>query len=244
MKTQRNIWNYFLFFALILIAGLSSGCLVPGESGNGNVIRQDRKVATFNGIDVSGAFDIFLTQGSVQSVTVEADENLQKYIRTEVEGRKLVIEEKNPISHSSSLKVHITVTDLKTVELSGAVDATTEGTLSQPELKIETSGATDSKFNLDVQKLAVSSSGGSKLKFGGNAGITSMEISGAADIFAYELLTDNFDLTISGAGKAQINVKKELSVDISGAGSVRYKGNPAKVSENVSGSGSVKKAEE
>lgn len=244
MKNYRKLGNYALLLLLVAGSTLTSSCLVPGEHGNGNVSREERKVSSFDGIEVSGAFDVELTQGSAQSVVVEADENLMKAIRTDVESGTLIIEEKRPIQHSSKLMVHITVTDLKKIDLSGAVDVNTVGTLKLSELDISASGATDSKFNLDVQKLLVSSSGGSKIKFQGNAVDAKIDVSGAVDLFAYEMPTDNFDLSISGAGKAQINVKKELSVDISGAGSVRYKGNPTKISEDVSGAGSVKKVEE
>lgn len=40
-----------------------------------------------------------------------------------------------------------------------------------------------------------------------------------------------------------INVSKELNVEISGAGSIRYKGNPEKNVQDISGAGSVKKVD-
>jgi hypothetical protein len=244
MKTKRNYNCSTVSAIFITVFIVLSSCLVLGERGNGNVVKQERKVASFDAIDVSGTFDIILSQGTAQSVIVEADENLMKIINTEVEGGKLIIDHKKPIQHSTCLKVFITVTDLKSLEMSGAVDVMTEGRLTLPEFRIEGSGASDSKFDLDVQKLDVESSGGSKFKFRGLAAKVHMDVSGAVDLFAYDLITDDFTLDISGAGKAQINVNKELNVDISGAGTVRYKGNPTKLIENVSGAGSIKKAED
>jgi hypothetical protein len=240
MKKKMSIVSAIVLTVFILV----SSCMVLGERGDGNVVKQERKVSTFDAIDVSGTFDIILSQGTAQSVIVEADDNLMKIIRTDVEGGKLIIDQKRPIQHANSLKVYITITSLKSIELSGAVDAITEGRLTLPELSIDGSGASDSKFDLDVQKLDVDCSGGSKLKFRGIAANAHMEVSGAVDLYAYDLVTDVFDLDISGAGKAQVNVNKELTVDISGAGTVRYKGAPAKVIENVSGAGSIKKADD
>ena len=244
MKAKRIFSNINVSAILITVFIFLSSCLVLGERGNGNVVKQERKVASFDAIEVSGAFDIILSQGSTQSVFVEADENLIKLITTKVEGGKLIIDNEKPIQHANSLKVFITVTGLKTLELSGAVDAITEGRLTLPELSINGSGASDSKFDLDVRNLEVNCSGGSKLKFRGIVSNASMDVSGAVDLLAYDLVADTFSLSISGAGKAQINVRKELNVDISGAGTVRYKGNPTKVIENVSGAGSIKKAED
>jgi hypothetical protein len=237
MKTVKNL-SALLFTVIILLAS----CSVLGERGNGNVVKQERKVSSFNAIEVSGAFDVYLSQGSAQSVIVEADENLMPLIRTEVVGSTLKIDNKKPIHDSKSLKVYITVTDLTKIELSGAVDLQTQNKLTLTGLEIEISGATDATLDLAVQKLEVSSSGGSKLKFSGMANKVDMDVSGAVDIHAFDLLAEIVSLSISGAGDAEINVTKELYADISGAGTVRYKGEPAKVDSNVSGAGSIKKA--
>ncbi len=243
MKTKRNLLSSIKSAMFIAVLILLSSCMVLGEHGNGNVVKQERKVPSYNAIDVSGTFDIILSQGATQSVTVEADDNLMKIIKTRVEDGKLIIESEKPIQHASSLKVYITITELKSLELSGAVNAITEGRLTLPELSIEGSGASDSKFDIDVQKLDVDCSGGSKLRFRGMASKVHMEVSGAVDLYAYDLVAEDFHLEISGAGKAQVNVTGELNVDISGAGTVRYKGTPGKLIENVSGAGSIKKAE-
>jgi hypothetical protein len=237
MKTLKN-FSTLLFTIVILLAS----CSVLGERGNGNVIKQERKVSAFDAIDVSGAFDVYLSLGSSQSVFIEADENLQPLIRAEVSGNTLRIDNKKPIHDAKSLKVYITVTDLKRIELSGAVDLQSENKLTLNELAVEISGATDANLDIAVQKLEINSSGGSKLKFSGMANKVDMDISGAVDIHAFDLMAEIVNIDISGAGDAEVTATKELYADISGAASVRYKGDPAKIDSNVSGAGSVKKA--
>ena len=243
MKTTRNLTAIFFGIAMIHFSSLLAGCYMVGEVGNGNVVKQTREVSSFNSISVSGAYHVILSQGSKQSVIVEADENLQPLIKTEVKGNELIIENKRSISHSHSMNVYLTVTDLKKIDLSGAVDLETNGTLKADELSIDESGASDTKMDISVTKLDLDCSGGSKLRFSGTASRVKMDISGAVDIFAYDLATENFNLEISGAGKAEINVSKELNASISGAGSVRYKGSPEKLITDVSGAGSIRKAE-
>jgi len=70
-----------------------------------------------------------------------------------------------------------------------------------------------------------------------------LDVSGAVDFFAFDLPADNYLISISGAGKAEITVNKSLDVDISGAASVRYRGNPERNIQDISGSGSVKKVD-
>jgi hypothetical protein len=242
MKTTTNNTTGILSAILITLLIIVS-CNVIGEMGSGNVIREERKVSTFNGIEVSGAFDIMLTQGTANSVIIEADDNLMNLIRTDVRDNILVIENKKPISHSKSLKVFITFTELKSIDLSGAVDIESQGKLTLSDLVISGSGASDGKLDMDVQKLKIDCSGGSKLKLSGSAKDVDVDASGAVDLFAFDFPAETYKLSISGAGKADINVSKELNVDISGAASVHYKGNPTKNVQDISGAGSVKKVD-
>jgi len=80
--TKRNSKELISAFLVTLL--MLTGCNVIGEIGSGNVIRQERKVSSFNGIEVSGVFHVDLTQGTTNSVIVEADDNLMDIIRTEV----------------------------------------------------------------------------------------------------------------------------------------------------------------
>ena len=55
------------------------------------------------------------------------------------------------------------------------------------------------------------------------------------------MVAETYDIEISGAGEAQINVTKKIAAEISGAGTVKYKGSPSEIDQNVSGAGSIKK---
>ena len=238
MKTVQKLPVVLLTFVILL-----SSCYVLGEHGNGKVVKQERKVEAFDAIDVSGAFDVLLSQGATQSVFVEADENLMPIIKTEVVGGTLRIENKKPIHDSKCLKIYITVPELKKIEISGAVDIETQTKFTETELRIEISGATDAKLDLAVQKLIVSSSGGCKLTVTGMANNFTLDASGAVNVYAYNLLCENVSIDISGAGDAEVNASKEIKADISGAANVKYKGNPAKVWSDVSGAGSMRKVD-
>ena len=244
MKTNRT-YSIMLFVTLLLgISSLCATCNIgPGVYGDGNVLKETRKVSSFDRIEVSGAFDVILKQGTTEEVVVEADANLLPVIRTVVEGNTLIIETRKPVHHVTTMKVFITVKDLKHIEVSGAVNIQTDGRITEPELSIEASGASDSKLDIAVTKLRLECSGASKMKFTGTAGDVNMELSGAADIFAFELPAESYEIGISGAGNAQINVSRKIHAEISGAGSVKYKGSPTEVDQSVSGAGSIKKVQ-
>jgi hypothetical protein len=48
---------------------------------------------------------------------------------------------------------------------------------------------------------------------------------------------------ISGAGDAEVFASVKLDAHVTGAGDIRYKGNPPQVIHNTSGAGSIQKAD-
>ena len=60
-------------------------------SGNGNTVTDTRNVSDYDEVGVAGSFDVILVAGAEGKITVEAEENLQEYIITEVKGDKLKI---------------------------------------------------------------------------------------------------------------------------------------------------------
>jgi len=246
-KPMKSTRSFTLFLFASIFVGISSLCascdVIGGIHGDGNVLKETRKVSGFDGIEVSGAFNIILKQGPAEEVVVESDANLLPVIRTEVVGGTLTIETKKPVSHMTVMKVYITVKDLKKIDVSGAVDIHTDGRLTVPELSIDASGASESKMELGVQKLKLDCSGASKMRFSGFATYVNMDLSGASDIFGFDLLAETYDIEISGAGNAQINVSKKIHAEISGAGNVKYKGSPTDVDQSVSGAGTIKRVD-
>ncbi|MCP2936704.1 DUF2807 domain-containing protein, partial [Salmonella enterica subsp. enterica serovar Typhimurium] len=65
----------------------------------------------------------------------------------------------------------------------------------------------------------------------------------ASDAKCFDLKSENTKVEISGAGDAEVFASVQLDARVSGAGSVKYKGNAASVNQKVSGAGSVKKVE-
>jgi len=95
--------------------------------GNGNNVTIERSTGDYDGVAVSGWFDIDLVAGSEGEITLEGEENLLEYIITEVKDGKLVIKtEKGVNLKSSNWKsgIHITVPieSISSVAMSGSGD--------------------------------------------------------------------------------------------------------------------------
>ena len=102
------------------------------------------------------------------------------------------------------------------------------------------SGNVTMKLNVtDAANFGVSGSG--KINAAGTASKVKVSISGSGKVLAADLETNTCDVRISGSGDVEINVKEALDANISGSGSVSYKGDPKRLNSHSAGSGKVRK---
>ena len=80
--------------ALLLTGLITLSCSAQwGKTikGNGNNVTIERSTGDYDGIAVSGWFDVDLVSGNEGEITLQGEENLLEYIITEVKDGKLVI---------------------------------------------------------------------------------------------------------------------------------------------------------
>ena len=240
MKTSQLL-SFALIFTFLLT--LQSGCTYGfiGIKGNGNVVKQERQLNSFGALDVGGAFKVFLTQGDKEFVIVEADENLLDVISTEVRGNTLVIKTTEDIRDSEALNIYLTFKELDDIEISGACHLVGENKMKFGNLDLECSGASDVELKFAAQELSLDFSGASKVELYGSAESVDLDLSGASHFDGYDLEADIYNVDVSGASHAKIFVNNELSAEVSGAASLKYKGEPTIKQHDVSGAASMKK---
>lgn len=230
----------------ILIAGLLVGAGLYAQQVN-DINAEVRQAKNYHGINVSNAFDVYLSQSNDEAVAVSASETkYRERIKVEVKDGILYISYDSDGkmgwgNGNKKLKAYIAFRQIKKLSVSGACDVFISGTLKADELSINQSGASDLKGKLVVNKLMVDLSGASDITVTGTATQLSVEASGASDFKGYDLNTDICDARASGASDIKITVNKELSAHASGASDVRYKGNGVIRDIKSSGSSSVSK---
>ncbi|MEJ8802557.1 head GIN domain-containing protein [Pontibacter sp. H249] len=199
--------------------------------GNGNMQTQDRKVSGFTGIDVSGGFAVEITQGSKESVRLEAEENLLDNIRTEVRNGVLHIYNDKSLSSTKGMKAYITIKELNKVDISGGVKVEGKSTFKTNTMTLDMSGGSKVNLAIDTKQLKSDLSGASKVILTGKADELRMEMSGASNVDASELVASDVRVGASGASKIKVHANKTLHIDASGASAVYYKGTPSITSE-------------
>ena len=214
----------------------------PAEAGSGKVIMETRKVSKFDSIEINYPAQVFVSQGSSESVKIEADDNLLPGLQTEVRDNTLKIFYKNVdgkhVNPTKTVKITIVVKDLQDVDFESAGELTIDGVESD-ELRVSISGAGNLKLNdISAKDLTVDLSGAGSMAASGKADDLRLVISGFGSFKGQDLHTQTADVSLSGAGSATVWADESLDVEISGAGSVNYYGT-ADVSKQVSGVGGV-----
>jgi hypothetical protein len=231
------------FLTLVLALSLSS-CYFDGWgsgiSGNGDVMEESRDVDGFTGVEVSTGIDVYLTQGSSFEVVVEADENLQEVILTELKGNNLVVRTDHVnIRSAKAKKVHITLPELTELKISSAGDCLGQTTFHCEDLRISISSAGDLTLEVEADRidLDISSSGDARLS--GSVEVFDANLSSAGDLHAFDLVAAKVDVTVSSAGDARVHATEEIDMSASSAGSIYYRGDARVVRSNSSSAGSI-----
>jgi hypothetical protein len=233
-----------IIIAFITAVFIASGCVVNIQdsiTGDGKVVTQTRTVSEFTGIKVGAGIDVFLTQGEPQHVEVEADENLQEWIRTEVEGDVLHIFTDKTIRLAKTKRVNITCKTINKIDVSSAGDVTGLSRFKTNKLDIDMSSAGDLKFEVEADEVEISLSSAGNAELKGLTRVLKADLSSAGDLNAFELEAKIGDVTVSSAGNARVFVTDEASFRSSSAGNINYKGEPKIKEIHTSSAGSVNK---
>jgi hypothetical protein len=224
------------------MAGFASGSWESGEwiAGSGNVRSENRSVPGFTAIEVEGSGNVTLRQGNRQSLSVETDDNILPFVKTEVIGGvlHLGIKEGTLLRHMTRLEFQVTAPRVEGITISGSGDVHGGTPLQGDTLTLEIHGSGSIDAAIDVSRLQARIGGSGNIAVSGRADDETITINGSGGVRARDLLADTATVRISGSGDATLNVSQTISVDISGSGSVRY-GGGAKSTVRTSGSGSV-----
>lgn len=204
--------------------------------------QQTRTVGDFNGIKAGDSFTIVLQQSETNSVKVDAPDNVQSQIKTEVKDGILNISSEGIIKSDKDATITIGIKSLSSLDVSGSADLKSENMLTVDKLNIESSGAGDIHLDLKANEIKATISGAGDVTLKGTAQLLDAGVSGAGDLKASGLEADKVKAKVSGAGDAKVFAKQNLDADVSGAGSIIYKGNPIDRNVNISGAGSVRES--
>lgn len=187
-------------------------------------------VKDFKSIGVSSGIDLYLTQGTTETVTIKGDNDLIKDVIIEQNGSNINIKYKEGVNwgrifKNQSIKVYVNYKTLTGLAASGGSDVYTQNTLKTDVLDVKASGGADVKLTLVCRDLTLAISGGSDADLKGSGENMQIAASGGSDVNAFGYVVNYAKVNISGGSDANIYVNKGLEAGASGGSDINYKGN-------------------
>lgn len=228
----------FVAITLLSSCGKNGLCV----RGSGPVVSETRSLPSFSKITLDVSADIYLTQDSVQSVTIKAQENILDILDTKVSGGRLEIDfDRNCVKNHDQINIYVTVPNISEIDIKGSGDVIGLGPISVNTLNFDINGSGSIQMPaITANSIGIDISGSGDATFAGDSTVNFLDINinGSGDIKAFGLPVNHVKVDIDGSGDARVHALQTLDVNISGSGNVYYLGYP-QVTSHISGSGDI-----
>ncbi|MBI3148803.1 MAG: DUF2807 domain-containing protein [Betaproteobacteria bacterium] len=246
--------NFAAGLALIAVALAlpADSARAAGEAGD----RIERSLPPITSVSLQGAGELIITQGDRDFLVIEGAGEITKEIKAEVKNGRLVLANerewgsvswdglmmrfstKKPGRHN--LRFHLTIRDLKVIEISGAGQVRMNG-FHGDTLGVDAAGATKIQLlGLKLKEFKYDAAGASKAVVAGETDTQSVDLAGASNYEAAKLDSRLARIDIAGSGKAELRAREKIDASIAGVGKIDYYGDP-KVNPSIAGLGRIRK---
>lgn len=232
--------------------------LFPCETGSGAITTESRTVSGFTRLIIDVPADVYLHRDSSFALEIKAQESLLEWIDTDVTGDLLEIRNDRCFTNTKTIRIDIYLPSIEGIEVVGSgdvygMDAFASATslvleirgsgsidleAGASEVSVDITGSGDATLNLDTDLLTSKITGSGDLFLDGDATVHSIKVEGSGEVQAFDLITSETEIVISGSGDVEVYADSLLDVRIVGSGDVYYKGTPS-LNVNISGSGEV-----
>lgn len=222
--------------------GLNCNDCTPNKMREANTGYDRVELPSYNRLEVNEAFVVQLIEDGEYALEFPRGSEISDHIHYEIANGELKIElddewgfffDRNEMDEDMPIIIHSS--GLSDIEGNGACDITYIPRKKVEDLYVELNGA--SKFEAEalvLDNLQIETAGASDVRISGVATLLELESAGASKIDALGLQCDYLRLDVSGASACNVHVLKEISGNVSGASSIRYKGDP-EISADLNG---------
>jgi hypothetical protein len=238
--TGLRVWAGVAAVAICLGTAACGGTSTTSVTGSGSVVSRDIPVSSFSRLEVGRAFDVRVSVGAAETVTVHVDDNLVDELDVGVSGDTLHVDLKSGTSISNAtLKADVTVRALENMDASGASSISLADGIEAGKLSVTLSGASRLDGRIKTSDGRLKASGASRARLTGSATSLDVTESGASGLEAEDLTVASLVIDLSGASSAVVTVTDTISADLAGASQLRYGGSPQFSRKEISGASSI-----
>lgn len=198
------------------------------------------KSVPYNRVAIIGSYCIQLDQRKSQYITIKGKQSVIQRIKVSVKEGLLVIEmtkirDKRMRVKSEDLPVVLLpINQVSHIDLDGYTNVTSRSPITTSDLEINISGASKMNIGIICNYLNLIASGASYININGRCKNLDLTMNGAGLFDGFNFKAATSTIHINGSGKSRLNVKDMISGNISGFGTLYYKGSPKmNVTKNI-----------
>ncbi len=222
-----------------LMAGLITILMAQAET-------EERALPAFTEISLRIQATLYVEQGPVQKVEIDAPPSDLDEIITEIRDRALVIRypARNYFRKPSKKRdviIRVTIPEITALNVSGSGDIIGENDIATRIMDLNVSGSGNIRLgNLLSERVKVSIAGSGNIHMEGEKAARDFNgnIAGSGNIRAENFEAQNVKVNITGSGDCNIRSNGDIRVRIAGSGNLYYTGNP-NIESSIAGSGKV-----
>jgi len=221
-------------------------CNAPCIEGEGEIIKEKRVLPAFDEVvlNLSAELEIVYSPAhKVNSIVITAQENLMPYISARVDGTKLILDSDQCLNSTETITLWIPVKSLNTITNSGSGRILGTSVLPVSSVEVINEGSGNIDIGLKGQEINIENQGSGNVYIRGAVKELNIRNLGSGSVVLPEMMASDVEINCKGSGEVTVWATNSIDVDLSGSGSVGYKGYPAQVSENNTGSGTIYKTD-
>lgn len=229
-----------MFGTLILFSGLLSACSPWGcVKGSGEPIKSTVVLDAFSGIVVDGSMDVRLMRSPVREVKVEGQPNLIELVDLIVQNGTLHVSTSKCYKSPYPFVVHVALPSVESLTVHGSGSVHGTGPFTLPNLTVEVMGSGAVHMQVDARRITALVQGSGDVLLNGSCGALSSTVQGSGTINADAMTCSTAVAKLKGSGSITVQATDKLEAEIDGSGTIRYRGEPVILQQQVNGSGSI-----
>jgi len=218
-------------------------CQFNGIKGSGNVTTENRPIAEdFTSIKVEKGLDVVLEQSNSKSITVIADDNVHKHIKTSIENGVLTItSDVTSYLNVNSKKIVVSTPIIENIKVSSGASLNSKNTIKSNKIAIKASSGATINIEVESENALCEVSSGSDMKISGKAIALETAASSGSSLDAEKLVSNQIIASASSGSNIDVYPLVSLKAVASSGGLISYHNVPKNLNKKSSSAGSIEK---
>lgn len=232
MKTSNKIL-VSTYLAIILIMIVTMAFVRRGTSAEdpieaiGDITSVNVNFKQLRALDIAvGQVTLIQKNGSPQ-IEIKCAENIREHLVQEFEDNEFYLGMDRGKNGDLGIKVIVYIEDIETISLSENARLICPDTFRTETITLKTNQSGSIQMPIQANQINAFTLGGSRIELDGSAKNLNAVVNNSGRIEAIDLNTDTVVANIGDAGKMEIAVNSSLTANLSSAGKLYYKGDPA-----------------